>query len=221
MFFAFNLWQPRCQRRQKRFDFRILIALHKLCRSLLEAVTPLRLFLINAQQLLRKNIPRQRRPQPVDPLLGKIALAWVRSIGNEMDVRMVSLIVKSRVPPQMLQRNFQALRERLRLTAQKIPPALTAVEAEPLRILAPQRNDRCVDVSLVCIQLCLDFRKLNGYVVVGEQAVRTETLRARTQCDIIRISTAVQQLSRVFFEASCDKLRGRALRLCAQIVLIF
>ena len=121
----------------------------------------------------------------------------------------------------MLQRNFQALRERLRLTAQKIPTALTAVEAEPLRILAPQRNDRRVDVSLVCIQLCLDFRKLNGYAVVGEQAVRTEALRARTQCDIIRISTAVQQLSRVFFEASCDKLRGRALRLCAQIVLIF
>ena len=48
-----------------------------------------------------------------------------------MDMGMVSLVMKSRIPPQMVHWNLEIFGKGRRLSPEEIPPAAPVVEAQP------------------------------------------------------------------------------------------
>ena len=70
-----------------------------------------------------------------------------------MDMGMVTLVVKGRVPPQMVHRNLEILGKGLCLSPQKISPAAAVVEPQPGRILPFQGENCRVHIAFVIVHL--------------------------------------------------------------------
>ena len=96
-----------------------------------QAVTVFRLLLVGKHQLLRKDFSGKGRPHFLHALGTEVSLSRHRGVGNEMDMGMVSLVMKSRIPPQMLHWNLEIFGKGRCLSPEEIPPTAPVVEAQP------------------------------------------------------------------------------------------
>ena len=125
-----------------------------------------------------------------------------------MHMRMVAFIVVRRKPFEVSHRNMKRIGQLLCLSADHIPPAFTAVEAQPFRILPAQREDRRPHISFMQIQFLRNFIELHPHTVICEQAVGAEPLCAGPGGDIVRIGFGGEQIVSIIFYGTENKLRG-------------
>ena len=111
------------------------------------------LLLINAEQILLKDILGQGRPHFHHTLLGEETFIFYGRVRQQMDVWMMALIVKGGIPFQMIHGDLQAVSQGLCLRPEHIPPPNTGIETETLRILPAQRNNERPHISLMSVQL--------------------------------------------------------------------
>ena len=69
-----------------------------------------------------------------------------------MDMGMVSLVMKSRIPPQMVHWNLEIFGKGRRLSPEEIPPTAPVVEAQPGGIFPFQGEDVRPYLSSVVVQ---------------------------------------------------------------------
>lgn len=127
-------------------------------------------------------------------------------VDHQMHMRMVTFIVERGKPFEVSHRNMKRIGQLMAVRAEHIPPAFTAVEAQPLRILPPQGNDSSPHISLVQIQFLRNFFELHPHTVICEQAVGAEPLRPRPGGDIVRIGFGGEQIVSVIFYGTGYKL---------------
>ena len=118
-----------------------------------QAVTVFRLLLVGKHQLLRKDFPGKDRPHFLHALCAQMSLSRHRGVGNEMDMGVVSLVMKSRIPPQMVHWNLEIFGKGRCLSPEEIPPTAPVVEAQPGGIFPFQGQDRRIHIAPVGIQL--------------------------------------------------------------------
>ena len=122
-----------------------------------------------------------------------------------MDVRVTALVVKRRVPAEVLRWDVHCLCDVVPVRPQQRPPCVRVIESQPLRVLAPERNDVRPDVSGAAVHL----RHRRGQVdriLVTEQPVFAQPLRARTGCDILGVAVDFLHLAPVFLHRQREKL---------------
>ena len=123
-------------------------------------------------------------------------------VDHQMHMRMVAFIVECRKPFEVSHGNMKRIGQLLCLSAEHIPPTLTAVEAKPFRILPPQREDSSPHISFVQIQLLRNFFELHTHTVICEQTVGAEPLCPRPGGDIVRIGFGGEQVISIIFYRS-------------------
>ena len=109
--------------------------------------------LVHTDQVLTENLLCQRRADLFHALLGEEPLAGLGRVSNQVDVRMVPLIVECCVPFEMGGRDLQPVRQGDGLGAEQIPPACGGVVPQPLGVLPAQGVDSCPDVPPVSVHL--------------------------------------------------------------------
>ena len=70
-----------------------------------------------------------------------------------MDMGVVSLVMKSRIPSQMVHWNLEIFGKGRRLSPEEIPPTAPVVEAQPGGILPFQRQNRRIHIASIGVQL--------------------------------------------------------------------
>ena len=103
---------------------------------------------------------------------------------------------------------------------QQRPPCVRVIEPKPLRILAPERNDVCPDVSGVAVHLC-HCRIQVDRILVTEQSVFAYPLHARTSGDVLGIAVKLLHLAPVFLHRQREKLRGVEFRRMRRVIAVF
>ena len=131
--------------------------LHQLC-NLLPALGPklvpvLRLLLIDTVQVLGENIFSELGTQIMHTLFREIPFVLHRGIRQEMDVRMVALVVERREPLEVFHGYFEVFSQCLGLSAQHIPPAGAIIKAQALRVFTPERYYNGIHVAAVAVLL--------------------------------------------------------------------
>lgn len=221
--------QPPGQLRQFIFQHRIVIAssmdpgsdlLCQLFTLRSQRIPVLGLLLINAEQVLCKDIPCERGPQIFHPLLCEIAFVLQKRIGNKMHMGMMALIMEGGIPSQILHGDLQVLRERLGLGPQHVPPPCAPVKSQPLRILTAQGHDGRPYIPLMPVQLLGHLRQLNLDAVIGKKAVGTEALRPRAGGDVVGIGFAGHHRMGVILNGTGDKLRCGANGFLGTVIFI-
>ena len=96
-----------------------------------QAVSVSRLLLVCEKEFLRKDFSGKDRPYFLHALCAQMSLSRHRGVGNEMDMGVMSLIVKGRIPPQMVHWNLEVFGKGRRLSPEEIPPTAPVVEAQP------------------------------------------------------------------------------------------
>ena len=118
-----------------------------------QAVTVFRLLLVGKHQLLRKDFFGKGRPHFLHALGTEVSFSRHCGVGNEMDMGVVSLVMISRIPPQMVHWNLEIFGKGRRLSPEEIPPTAPVVEAQPGGIFPFQRQNRRIHIAPVGIQL--------------------------------------------------------------------
>ena len=118
---------------------------------------------------------------------------------------MAALIVERRVPAKILRRDVHRLCNIVSVRPQQRPPCIRVIEPQPLRVLAPERNDVRPDVPGAAVHLrhrCVQI----DCIFITEQSVFAQPLRARTGCDILGIAVKLLHLAPVFLHRQREKL---------------
>ena len=95
----------------------------------------------------------QRRADDVHALFREKPLAGLGRVGNQVDVRMVPLVVESCVPFQVGGGNLQPSAQGDGLGAEQATPACGGIEAQPLGVLPAQGVNGCPDIPPVSVHL--------------------------------------------------------------------
>ena len=133
---------------------------------------------------------------------------------------MTALVVESRVPAKVLRWDVHCLSNVVPVRPQQRPPCVRMIEPQPLRILAPERNDVRPDVSCVAVHLCHCRIQVNC-IFISEQSVFAQPLRARSGCDVLGIPVDLLYLAPVFLHRQREELRGVGLRRMRRVISVF
>ena len=117
------------------------------------------LLLIGTDQILAENFLGQGRADLLHALFGEETLAGFGGVGNQVNMRVVPLVVEGGVPFEMGGRDLQPFRQDDGLGAKQISPAGGGVEAQPLGVLPAQGVDGCPDIPPVSVHLLGHFVK--------------------------------------------------------------
>ena len=118
-----------------------------------ELVTVLGLLLINMEHILRENLPCKCGAHLLHALVRQVSFTGYRGVGDHVDMGVMPFVMVGGIPPQMVYGYLQILRKSHGLAPQEIPPTASVIETQPGGILPPQREDRCVNMAGVFIQL--------------------------------------------------------------------
>ena len=133
---------------------------------------------------------------------------------------MVALVVKRREPLKVFHGYLEILSQRLGLSTKHIPPAGAVVEAQPLRILPPQRYYNGIHVAAVAVEVGGHLIQIDLHTLVREQPMGTEPLGAGAGSYVVRIGLGVQILAGVVLYGAGDELAGRVHCLVLEVVLV-
>jgi len=120
-------------------------------------------------------------------------------------MRVTALVVERRIPAEVLRRDTHCLRNVIPVRPQQRPPCVRVIEPQPLRVLAPERNDVRPDVSGVAVHLCHRRGQVDG-ILVTEQPVSPHPLRARSGCNVLCVAVDLLHLAPVFLHRQREKL---------------
>ena len=104
------------------------------------------------QQLLLEDLVGQRGLDLTDAILTQIGLSRLRRPRHHVDVGMISFIMKSGVPAEVLQLDVHSGGDVVAVCPQQCPPRRCVVVAQPCGILALQRDDVRPHVAGVVVQ---------------------------------------------------------------------
>ena len=104
----------------------------------------------------------------------------------------MALIVKGRIPFQMIHGDLQAIGQSLRLRPEHIPPSDTGIETQALRILPAQRNNKRPHISPMSVQLLRYLFQLYLDTIICEQPMAAKPFSTRPGADIVGIGFLVQ-----------------------------
>ena len=93
----------------------------------------------------------------------------------------------------------------LGLSPEKIPPAASAIEAQPSGILPFQRENCCIDIAFVGIQLPRNFAQLHFYAIIREQSMAPEPLRTGTGSNVVGVGFRVRHSVQILLNCHGDK----------------
>ena len=117
---------------------------------------------------------------------------------------MVSFIVKSSVPPEVLRRDVHGCRDVVAMSAEQGPPRLCVVVTETLRVLPVQGDDVRPDVSGVVFQLRHGITKIH-MIRVTEQAVVTQAFSAGAGGNVLHVAIRLLHLLPVLLQRQGDE----------------
>ena len=170
-----------------------------------QLVAGLALVLVDVQQFLLKDLVGQDGLDLSYPVPVQVRLPRRFRPRHHVDVRVTALVVECRVPAKILWRNVHRLRNVVPVRPQQRPPCVRMVEPQPLRVLAPERNDVRPDVSGAAVHLC-HCRIQVDCILVTEQPMFSHPLRARSGCDVLGIAVKLLHLAPVFLHRQREKL---------------
>ena len=133
---------------------------------------------------------------------------------------MTALVVKRRVPAEVLRRNVHRLCDVVPVRPQQRPPCVRVIEAQPLCIFAPERNDVRPDIPGITVHLRHRRIQVDG-IFISEQPVFAHPLRARSGCDILGVAVDLLHLAPVFLHRQREKLRGVEFRRMRRVIAVF
>ena len=185
-----------------------------------QLVAGLAFVLIDVQQFLLKDLVGQDGLDFPNPIPVQVRLPRLFRPRHHVNVRMTALVVERRIPAEVLRRDVHRLRDAVPVRPQQRPPCVRVIEPQPLRVLAPERNDVRPDVSGVVVHLCHCRIQVN-YIFISEQSVFAQPLRARTGCDILGVAVDLLHLAPVFLHRQREKLRGVELCRMRRVIAVF
>ena len=185
-----------------------------------QLVARLAFVLIDVQQLLLKNLVCQDGFDSPNPIPVQVSLPRLFRPCHHVNVRVTTLVVECRVPAEVLRRDVHCLRNIVPVCPQQRPPCVRMVEPQPLRVLAPERNDVRPDIAGAAVHLRHRCVRIDC-IFITEQSVFAQPLRARTGCDILGVAVNLLHLAPVFLHRQREKLRGVELCRVRRVVSIF
>lgn len=116
-----------------------------------------------------------------------------------MDMRVVALVVKGGVPPELLQGYLHRLGHFHGITGEEIFPRLGVVVAQPLCILPPQGDDGLPHVARMVRHLFHGLGENNRLVIAGKERMVTDPLRPGPAGDVSCIVFLLLKIGRERF----------------------
>ena len=185
-----------------------------------ELIPPLSLPLIEFVELLMEDPLGQIRFDLGDPFSGKKAGPAVRAVTDHVDVRVMALVVKRRVPPELLPRYLRGLRHLHGIAGEKPLPLSRVIVAEPRRVLPSQGDDGEPHIAGVMGHLVRNIGQHQRIIRPGEQGVRSGALCAGAAGNVADVVVPLGDLVVVVLQCAGDELGGIAAGRSGLVVLI-
>ena len=128
---------------------------HRIRRSGFQFSASLILLFINIREVLPENIMSQLRTHGLNGFLREITVIIFGRVNHQMYMRMMPLIMKRRIPPQVLAADLHVPAKHGPFGTQQRHPLLCTVITESCRIFSPQGYHMSPDCSLVIGDLFL------------------------------------------------------------------
>ena len=138
------------------------------------------------EHFVAENIVGELGLDLTDTFPGEIGLSRLCGPGHHVDVRMLALVVEGRIPTEVTGRYLHCRRDVVTVRPNEIAPRRGVIEAEPGRILPLDRDDMCPHISGVALQFFHGPVERDS-IVITEQTVSADALRARTGGDILHV----------------------------------
>ena len=122
-------------------------------------------------KFIMENLMSEGTPQIFNAFFRQIALLWIFGIAHNMDVRMVTFVMKSTIPNQIFRFDPHFFCHCQRFLRDQISPHLCIIIAQSLGILSFQRNHKVPDASLIFRCFLLDFTQINLFIFVIPQGM--------------------------------------------------
>ena len=182
-------------------------------------VSGLRLLFVEVQHLVAENIVGELGLDLTDTFLGEIGLARLGGPGHHVDVRVLALVVESSVPSEVAGWDLHCRRDVVAVGADEVSPRRGVVEAEPGSVLTLERDDMRPHISGVVLQFFHGFLQ-RDCILITEQTVSTDALRARTGGDILHVLFRLVDGIPVGLQRQRDERRGVDFGGLRQVVLV-
>ena len=127
--------------------------------------------LIEMIKFIMENLMGKSTSQIFNAFFRQIALRWIFGIAHDMDMRMVTFVMKSTIPNQIFRLDPYFFCHCQRFLHDQISPHLCIIIAQSLGILSFQRNHKVPDASLIFRRLLLDFSQINLFISVIPQGM--------------------------------------------------
>ena len=177
---------------------------HHLPSLLHQLISAGRLLLIEVVHLLLEDLIGEGGLDLLDPILGQIRLTGFGRPGHHMHMRVIPLVVKGGVPPEVLGRDFHSCRNLISMGTQQGAPRLGIVVAQACCVLPTQRDDVGPYVSGVVFQFVHGLVQVYA-IFIPEQPVVPQTLSTRTSGDVFGVALGGADLGPVLFQGQGDE----------------
>ena len=181
---------------------------HHICSPGFQISTSLVLLFINVCEVLPENIMSQLRAHGLNGFLHEITVIIFGRIHHQMHMRMMPLIMKRSIPPQVLTVNLHVPAQHSPFGTQQRHPLFRTVITDPCRIFSPQGYHMSPDHSLVSCDFLLYSGKNHWLSCVREQPMLSHSLHTGTVCNIVHIVFTLGNQIQVLFQRTGDKLRS-------------
>ena len=185
-----------------------------------ELIPPLSLPLIEFVEFLMEDPLGQIRFDPGDPFSGEIPGPAVRAVTDHVDVRVMALVVKRRVPPELLPWYFHSLGHLHGIAGNEVLPLSRVIVAQSRRVLPAQGDNGEPHVAGVMGHLGRNLGQHQRSIRPGEQGMRSSALCAGAAGDVTDVVVPLGDLVVVVLQSAGDELRGVAAGRSGLVVLV-
>ena len=185
-----------------------------------ELIPPLSLPLIEFVEFLMEDPLGQIRFDPGDPFSGEIPGPAVRAVTDHVDVRVMALVVKRRVPPELLPWYFHSLGHLHGIAGNEVLPLSRVIVAQSRRVLPAQGDNGEPHVAGVTGHLGRNLGQHQRSIRPGEQGMRSSALCAGAAGDVTDVVVPLGDLVVVVLQSAGDELRGVAAGRSGLVVLV-
>lgn len=133
---------------------------------------------------LERYIPLVEFMGKIDPFSGEIPGPAVRAVTDHVDVRVMALVVKRRVPPELLPWYFHSLGHLHGIAGNEVLPLSRVIVAQSRRVLPAQGDNGEPHVAGVTGHLGRNLGQHQRSIRPGEQGMRSGALCAGAAGDV-------------------------------------